>query len=80
MMDGEYLREGGALGPDGAILAEDRCGSEMLTVDLAHEMIIDVGLPRHLFSLPFFFSYSSLPFSSPLVFLMPRCIARLNAI
>ena len=41
------LREGGALSPDAAVMAEDRRGGEVLAVDIAHEVLINVSLPRH---------------------------------
>lgn len=43
------LGEGSALSPDGAIGAEDGSGREMLTtaVDVTHQMLINVSLPRH---------------------------------
>lgn len=49
-MIGSYLREGGALSPDGTVLTEDGSGREAdagLAFDLAHQMLIDVSLPRH---------------------------------
>lgn len=42
------LREGGALSPDGAVMAEDSGGGEVITLDLRHQVIIYVRLPRHL--------------------------------
>ena len=47
-----YLGEGLALRPDAAIVAEDGGGRETLAIDLAHQMIVDVRLPRHPLSLP----------------------------
>ena len=44
----EDLRESRALGPNAAVVADDGCGGEVIAFDFAHEMIIDVGLPRHL--------------------------------
>ena len=45
----EDLREGGALGPDAAIVADDGSGGEGITIpDVAHKVVVDVGLPRHL--------------------------------
>ena len=29
-------------------MADDGCGGEVIAFDFAHEMIIDIGLPRHL--------------------------------
>ena len=42
------LREVGALSPGVAVVAEDGGGGQILTVDLAHQVIVDVRLPRHL--------------------------------
>ena len=44
-----YLREGRTLSPDRAIMADDGSGGEVLAsaIDVAHQMIIDVSLPRH---------------------------------
>lgn len=39
--------ERGALSPDAAVEADDGGGGELLTLNIAHEVIIDVGLPRH---------------------------------
>ncbi len=44
----EDLRESGALGPNAAIVADDGRGREVIAFDFTHEMVIDVGLPRHL--------------------------------
>lgn len=45
----EDLREGGALSPDGAIVAEDSgSGEGTTTADIAHKVVVHVGLPRHL--------------------------------
>lgn len=41
------LREVGALSPNTAVLADDSGGSEVVTFDVAHKVVIDVGLPRH---------------------------------
>lgn len=41
------LRESGALSPNAAVLAEDSGGREMIAINFAHEMFIDIGLPRH---------------------------------
>lgn len=43
-----YLREGGALCPDGAVVADDGGGGEVVALDLAHQVLVDVRLPRHL--------------------------------
>ena len=43
-----HLRESRALGPNAAVVADDGCGGEVIAFDFAHEMIIDIGLPRHL--------------------------------
>jgi hypothetical protein len=65
-MEGERedLREAGALGPHASIVADDGRGGEMLAVDLAHQVVINVRLPRHLSkSSPliyyYFFSFSN---------------------
>lgn len=44
----EYLREAGALSPDTTVVADDSRGGEVLAFDLAHQVLINVGLPRHL--------------------------------
>lgn len=43
------LREVGALSPDRAVEAEDGSGGKMLAlaVDVAHQVLINVSLPRH---------------------------------
>lgn len=43
-----HRRERGALGPDGAVVADDGGGGEVVALDLAHEVLVDVRLPRHL--------------------------------
>lgn len=43
----ENLREVGALCPDAAVEADDGSGGEAAAVDIAHEMLIYVRLPRH---------------------------------
>jgi hypothetical protein len=43
-----YRREGGALSPDAAVVADDGGGGEVVPVDLAHQVVVDVRLPRHL--------------------------------
>lgn len=43
----DHRGEGGALSPDAAIKANDRGGGEMNTFHLAHQVIVDVSLPRH---------------------------------
>lgn len=48
-----YLGKGGALRPDAAVLADNGSGRQMLAVDVAHQMIVDVRLPRHLLLLLF---------------------------
>jgi hypothetical protein len=48
--EGADQRECGALGPDGAVVADDGGGGEVVVaLDLAHEVLVDVGLPRHPF-------------------------------
>jgi len=42
-----HRREGGALSPDGAVVADDGGGGEVVALDLAHEVLVDVRLPRH---------------------------------
>ncbi|RRT53801.1 hypothetical protein B296_00037400 [Ensete ventricosum] len=44
---GRNLREGSAHGPDAAVVAEDGGGGEMLAVNLAHQVVVDISLPRH---------------------------------
>lgn len=44
----EDLREGGALGPHTAIETDDGRGGEIVAVDLAHQVLVNVRLPRHL--------------------------------
>lgn len=43
------LRKWGALSPDAAIVADNGSGGEVLAlaINVAHQMIIDVRLPRH---------------------------------
>lgn len=44
------LREGGALSPDSAVVTKNGGGSECvagLAFNVAHQMLIDVSLPRH---------------------------------
>lgn len=41
------LREIGALGPNGAVLADDGGGGEVVALDFAEQVVVDVGLPRH---------------------------------
>lgn len=48
-----YLRERWALGPDAAIVANNCRGGKVLAIDLAHQVLVDVCLPRHLVSLAF---------------------------
>lgn len=55
------LRESGALGPNAAVMADDGRGGQVIAFDFAHEMLIYVGLPRHL--LLFFSSGICLGFS-----------------
>jgi hypothetical protein len=43
-----YRREVGALSPDGAVVAEDGGGGEVVPLDLAHQVVVNVRLPRHL--------------------------------
>lgn len=57
------LREGRALGPYAAIVADDGGGGEMLAVDLTHEVVIYVRLPRHFFTLFFFGQRNGLRYS-----------------
>lgn len=45
------LRESFALSPDAAIVTDDGRGCKVVAVDVAHQVIINVGLPRH-FGLP----------------------------
>lgn len=60
-----YLREVGAVGPDGGVMADDGGGGEGMAaaVDIAHEMLIHVSLPRHLQLI----SLDSQPRSPPLL-------------
>jgi hypothetical protein len=43
-----YRREVGALSPDGAVVAEDGGGGEVVPLYLAHQVVVNVRLPRHL--------------------------------
>lgn len=54
------LREGGALGPDAAVLAEDGGGGEGVAFDFVHQLLVHVRLPRHLSFLLYFFDPFSL--------------------
>lgn len=45
------LGEAGALGPDVAVLADDGGGGQVVALHLAHQVLVDVLLPRHLRSL-----------------------------
>ena len=62
-----YLREGRALSPDGAVVADDGGGGEVLpgAVDVAHQVLVHVGLPRH---------FLLLPFSLPSLLLVVLCV------
>lgn len=54
------LREGRTLSPDGAVVADDGRGGEVVScaIDIAHQVIIYVSLPRHfLISISFFFCF-----------------------
>lgn len=42
------LGECGALRPDGAVVAGDGRGREVVALDLAHQVLVHVRLPRHL--------------------------------
>lgn len=43
------LRESCALSPDVTVLADNCGGGEALVVpEIAHQVVVDVGLPRHL--------------------------------
>jgi hypothetical protein len=42
------LGESGALGPHTAIMADNGGSRQMVALDFAHQMIINVCLPRHL--------------------------------
>lgn len=54
-----YLREGLALRPDTAVVSDDGGGREGMPVaHIAHQVLVDVGLPRHL---RFFFFLSLSP-------------------
>ena len=50
------LREIGALSPHTAVLTENSGGGEVVAFDIAHKVVINVRLPRHL--LLFFFVFS----------------------
>lgn len=41
------LREGGALCPDGAVVAYDCGRGEDVALGIAHKVLVNVGLPRH---------------------------------
>lgn len=45
------LREGRTLSPDGAVVADDGRGGEVVScaIDIAHQVVIYVSLPRHIF-------------------------------
>lgn len=43
-----YLGEVGGLRPDAAVVADDGGGGEVVAVNLAHQVVVDVRLPRHL--------------------------------
>lgn len=45
----EDLREVGALGPDTAVVANDGGGGKVVAVDVGHQVVVYVGLPRHRF-------------------------------
>lgn len=45
----ENLREVGALGPNAAVMANDGGGGEVAAVDVGHQVVVYVGLPRHRF-------------------------------
>lgn len=56
------LRKGGALSPDNAVVTKDGGGGEAgsrVTFDVAHQMIINVCLPRHSFFFFFLFKFST---------------------
>jgi hypothetical protein len=42
-----HLWECGALGPNGAVVADYGGRAQVVALDLAHEVLIDVRLPRH---------------------------------
>lgn len=42
------LGEARGLRPEAAVEAEDGGGAEVLAIDLAHQVVVDVRLPRHL--------------------------------
>lgn len=50
-------RKGGALRPNAAVLAEDCRGGEAVAVNIAHQVVIDVLLPRHRFVASDFFFF-----------------------
>ena len=39
------LKEGGALGPDTTVVANDGRNGDMVAIDIAHQMIINTSLP-----------------------------------
>jgi hypothetical protein len=43
-----YRGKRGALSPDGAVVADDGGGGEVVALDLAHQVLVHVRLPRHL--------------------------------
>lgn len=43
----EDLGEGGALGPDASVEAEDGGRGEVIALNIAHKVLVDVSLPRH---------------------------------
>jgi hypothetical protein len=46
--EGKNLGEGIGLRPDGAVVAEDGGGGEVVALDVAHQVLVHVRLPRHL--------------------------------
>lgn len=56
------LREIGGLSPDAAVMAEDSGSREVVAFDLAHQVVIDVSLPRHVIRLSLDLSRSTSEF------------------
>ncbi|RWW40860.1 hypothetical protein BHE74_00053697, partial [Ensete ventricosum] len=60
---GQDLGKGCTLRPDAAVLADDRRRGEMVALDLTHQVVVHVRLPRHrLASSSSSSSASALPF------------------
>lgn len=56
------LRESGALGPNAAVVADDGGGREVVAFNFAHQMVVYIGLPRHLCCCCWFWGFLFLGF------------------